>query len=70
MTNDNVIQMIPEMVTINECSVRTGVSYDWIRKMCIQGRIVHIRCGTKYLINFGKFLDYLNTGDGAEKTND
>lgn len=51
------------MVTIRECSSRTGVSYDWIRKLCLQGRIVHIRAGNKYLINFGKFVDYLNNGD-------
>lgn len=61
--NDNVIQMIPEMVTINECSARTGVSYDWIRKLCLQDRIVYIRAGNKYLINFGKFVAYLNEGD-------
>ena len=61
--NNNVIEMIPEMVTIPECSKRTGVSYDWIRKLCLQGRIVYIRAGNKYLINFGKFVEYLNEGD-------
>ena len=60
---DNTIDMIPEMLTIKECSARTGVSYDWIRKLCLQGRIIHIRAGSKYLINFGKFIEYLNTGD-------
>ena len=66
MMIDNTIDLIPEMVTINECSKRTGVSYDWIRKLCLQGRIVHIRAGNKYLINFGKFVAYLNTGDQKE----
>lgn len=65
MTTDNVIEMIPEMITIKECSARTGVSYDWIRKLCLQNRIVHIRAGNKYLINFGKFVAYLNEGDGT-----
>lgn len=60
---NNTICVIPEMLTIKECSARTGVSYDWIRKLCLQGRIVHIRAGSKYLINFGKFIEYLNTGD-------
>ena len=62
--NDNIIEMIPEMITIKECSTRTGISYDWIRKMCIQNRIVYIRAGNKYLINFSKFVAYLNEGDG------
>lgn len=63
MMIDNTIDLIPEMITIKECSSRTGVSYDWIRKMCLQGRVVHIRAGNKYLINFQKFIAYLNEGD-------
>lgn len=66
MMTDNTVDLIPEMVTINECSKRTGVSYDWIRKLCLQGRIVYIRAGNKYLINFGKFVAYLNKGDQKE----
>lgn len=60
---DNVIQMVPTMLTLQEASSRTGVSYDWLRKLCIQGKIVHIRCGNKYLVNLEKLVDYLNTGD-------
>lgn len=63
---DNVTEMIPTMLTIKECSARTGISYDWIRKLCLQGRIVHIRAGNKYLINFSKFINYLNEGDRKE----
>lgn len=55
--------MIPEMLTIRETSKRTGVSYDAIRKLCLQGKIVHIKAGTKYLVNFGKFCEYLNEGE-------
>lgn len=54
---------IPQMMTIRECSEKTGVSYDYIRKLCMNRKIIHIRAGTKYLINFGKFIEYLNTGD-------
>ena len=52
-----------KMVTLKEASSRTGVSYDWLRKMCINGKIVHIRAGNKYLINWDKLVDYLNTGE-------
>ena len=56
---------IPEMITIRQCSEKTGLSYDFIRKLCLQKRIVFIRVGSKYLVNFGKFIDFLN-GQEAE----
>lgn len=56
-------QLIPEMITINEASKRTGLSYDCLRKMCIAKQIVFIRSGTKYLINFSKLCDFLNGGE-------
>lgn len=62
----NIMQIkdyqIPEMVTISELSERTGLPYSFIRKLCIQNKIVHIRSGNKYLINFNRFLEFLNTG--------
>ncbi|MCI8533059.1 MAG: helix-turn-helix domain-containing protein [Lachnospiraceae bacterium] len=51
---------VPEMLTIKEVARRTGLSYDFIRKMCLLGKIVHIRIGSKYLINMGKLVDFLN----------
>jgi len=58
---------IPTMLTIKEAAEKTGVSYDCIRKLCLQNKIVHIRAGVKYLINFEKFVEYLNAGDGKEE---
>lgn len=52
--------LIPQMLSIKEVSEKTGVSYDAIRKMCLQKQIVHIRVGSKFLVNFGKFIDFLN----------
>lgn len=51
---------IPTMVTIKEASSQTGVSYDFIRKLCLQKRIVFIKAGSKYLINLEKFVAFLN----------
>lgn len=60
-------ETIPEMVTIQEASKRTGLSYDYLRKSCLAGRIVHIRIGHgKYLINFGWLINWLNTTYGNE----
>ena len=70
MTTDNTIEMVPIMVPLKKASELTGISYDWLRKMCLQGKLVHIRTGergSKFLVNYGKLLDYLNTGDQAEE---
>lgn len=53
---------VPTMVSIAEASKQTGLSYDFIRKLCLQKKIVHIRAGVKYLINLEKLIEYLNNG--------
>lgn len=53
---------IPEMVTIRQAASRTGLSYDYIRKLCLQQKIVYIRVGTKYLINMERLISFLNNG--------
>lgn len=69
MTN-NVIDLVPEMVTIKDAAARTGLSYYWLRNLCLQQKIVCIRAGSKYLINFGKLCEYLNKGDQEESQGD
>lgn len=51
------------MVTLREASNRTGISYDRLRKMCINGQVIHIKAGRKFLLNWDKLVDYLNTGE-------
>lgn len=53
---------IPLMWTIKEASQNTGLSYDFIRKLCLQNRIVHVKAGRKYLVNSEKLVEYLNGG--------
>lgn len=52
--------LVPEMITLREASRRTGLSYDFLRKGCLSGQFVHIRAGSKILINFNKLVDKLN----------
>ncbi len=54
--------MIPTMLTIKETAKRTGLSYDYLRTLCLRGEIVFIRTGSKYLINLDRLIDYLNSG--------
>ncbi|HEY5556674.1 DNA-binding protein [Acetobacterium sp.] len=54
---------IPRMRTIRQTADETGFAYCNIMQLCKQNKIVHVKAGTKYLVNFDKFIDYLNTGD-------
>lgn len=51
---------VPVMLTIKEVSVKTGLPYERIRLWCLRGEIVYVMAGNKYLINYEKFLDFLN----------
>ena len=63
----NVGSVIPEMLPIQEvCKRIPGLSYDFLRKGCLNGKIVHIRVGNgKFLINFGRLVEWLNTSCGG-----
>lgn len=58
---------VPRMVGITEASKQTGLSYDFIRKLCLQDKIVYVRAGVKYLINWDKLVEYLNQGEQSER---
>ena len=58
---------IPTMRTIREMSHLTGLSYDCLRKLCITGKIVHIRSGNKIFINQERLIDYLNGGESIDR---
>ena len=53
------------MLPLRETAKRTGLSYEWLRQQCIAGQIAHVRCGTKYLINYEELLKRLET-EGTE----
>ncbi len=55
-----------EMLTLRETAERTGLSYGYLRKLCLQGVIVHIRCGKKIMVNFDRLAEMLNEGDKPE----
>ena len=54
---------MPTMWTLNQAKEATGLSYEFLRKLCLQKKIVCIKTGNKYLINAEKLRDYLN-GEG------
>lgn len=54
------LQKLPVMKSIKEMVALTGLSYMHLRNLCLENKIVHIRAGKKYLINYDRFCDYLN----------
>lgn len=65
MNSTKQIDCVPEMIPLKEAAARTGLSYDWLRKACLKGIIVHVRCGKKFLVNFGALCRFLETNTGG-----
>ena len=53
-------EVVPEMIGLREAARRTGLSYGFLRRLCLSGQIVHVRAGSKFLINWQKLCDFLN----------
>lgn len=51
---------IPQMVTIKRLAELTGLSEYCIRGLCKRNEITTVHTGTKILINYDRFIDYLN----------
>lgn len=55
----------PKMMTIRETATASGVPVNAVRGLVKSGKIVYINAGTKVLINFDRFLEFLNKGEGG-----
>lgn len=51
---------IPKMRTIAETAKETGLTENFIRRLCLTGQIVNVRAGKKYLVNLDRFIEFLN----------
>lgn len=59
---------MPKMLTIKEAAAETGLSYGVVRRWCISGAFKgFVKAGNKTLINYDRFVEFLNGGgeDGA-----
>lgn len=59
---ENILKA-PIMKTVKEIMEETGFSYRHLVRLCHENRIVYIKAGKKFLINYEKFVEYLNTGE-------
>ena len=60
----------PTMLTINQTADRIGLAKHFIRQLCLENKICHVKAGSKYLVNFEKLIDFLNTGESYNNIND
>lgn len=55
---------LPRMVTIQQLTKEcrgTGITESAIRTLLLEGRIAHVKIGRKYLVNYDRFIEFLNT---------
>lgn len=59
---------IPIMWGLQEAADITGISYDHIRRLCLQGRVKCIRVGakqSKILLNAASLVEVMNGSEGG-----
>lgn len=56
------VHFLPEMLSINEAANITNLSYEYLRYLCYQNKINHIRCGRKYMIDSSSLAEFIKRG--------
>lgn len=54
---------MPIMIPLKEASKISGMSYEFLRRICLQNKVRCLRSGNKWYIHREKLLEYLNGGD-------
>ena len=57
---------MPKMFTIKKTAKESGLTEYFIRKLCLENKIIFVKSGNKHLINYEKFVDFLNSGETAD----
>ncbi len=51
---------VPRMRTIAQVANETGLAENFVRRLCLSGQVVYVKAGKKYLLNFDRFIEFLN----------
>lgn len=55
----------PTLLSLNELAIKTGLSYQFLRKMIVEEKHVpYIKVGNKYIVNYELFLHKLGNMEG------
>lgn len=60
---NNIKIELPTMLSIQETVELTGFSDYAVRLLIKSNKVVYIKNGNKYLINYDSLVSYLNTGE-------
>ena len=52
-------EKLPRMLKIREAAAETGLSYHFIRSLCLSGALAHIKVGNRYFINAASLESFL-----------
>lgn len=66
--------MVPRMRTIDQCVAyfkeqdpETTMTRYRIKMLLLEGTVPHVMCGTKYLVNLDKLIEYLSGPEPEKK---
>ena len=59
--NCTIHTSIPTMKTIDNTAVLLGLPKHWVRQKVLNGEIVAVKSGKRYLVNVDKLIEYLNS---------
>ena len=59
--NCTIHTSIPTMKTIDETAALLGLPKYWVRQKVLNGEIVAVKSGKRYLVNVDKLIEYLNS---------
>lgn len=51
------------MLPIQEVALKSGIAEHAIRKWIRENKIVYVKTGRKHLVNWDKFIEFLNKGE-------
>ena len=55
----------PTLLSLNELAIKTGLSYQFLRKMIVEEKYVsYMKVGRKYIVNYELFLQRLGNMEG------
>lgn len=55
----------PTLLSLNELAIKTGLSYQFLRKMIVEEKhVAYMKVGRKYIVNYELFLQKLGHMEG------
>lgn len=57
---------MPKMFTIKKTAKESGLTEYFIRKLCLENKIIFVKSGNKYLVNYDRLVEFLNFGETAD----